>query len=333
VSVRLRSWLPQLAAGVLALAVIAVVVVIALTGSSQPSVAGSLPPGQAVAATWTLSPSSHLFGDTVHMRVEATVDRRRLDPRFLQLDAPLKPYERVGPRRRLERDVGHYAQVLYRIDLRCIQQSCRTQQLGGLRRITLEPAHLVYRGPAPRGGFQPIEHTWPGIVSYSRLDPNDIAARARGVTPFGQNPNRASKQPLPPWRFASGLLPVSYSVRPNRAFWVAVAFALFLVAAAGVLLRPYLPTPSFFRRSREPGPLELALATVERARASGRQERERQALELLGTELVASGELKLAESARELAWSQPDPPEPALTAALALDVRKVIEERSNGHGA
>jgi hypothetical protein len=331
VSGRLKSWLPQIAAGALAVALIAVVVVVALTDTNQPSGAGSLPSGQAVAATWSLSPSAHLFGDTVHMRVDATVDRRRLDPRYLQLDAPLKPYERVGPRHRTERDVGHYAEIVYRIDLRCIQDPCLAR-VGGLRRITLEPAHLVYRGPAPpRGGFQPIEHAWSGLVSYSRLDPNDIAARARGVTPFGQNPNRAAKQPLPPWRYASELLSVSYSVRPNKAFWYAVVFALILVGAAGALLRPYLPTPAFLRRRREPGPLEIALATVENARTSGRQERERQALELLGAELVRTGELQLAESARALAWSQPDPPEPALTAALALDVRKVIEERSNGH--
>ena len=330
-SVRLKGWLPQMAAGALIVALIAVVLVIALTGSNQPSGAGSLPPGQAVAASWSLTPTSHLFGDTVHMRVEATVDRRRLDPRFLQLDAPLKPYERVGSRRRTQRDVGPYAEVVYSIDLRCIQQSC-VSPIAGLRHITLEPARLVYRGLTTRG-FQPIEHAWTGIVSYSRLDQKDIIAGGSGVTPFGQNPNRAAKQPLPPWRFASDLSAVTYSVRPNKAFWYAVLFALILVAASGVLLRPYLPRPAFLRRRREPGPLEVALATVESARASGRQERERQALELLGAELARSGELNLADSARALAWSQPDPPAPALTAALALDVRKVIEERSNGHGA
>jgi len=327
---RLRDWLPQIAAGGLAAAVIAVVLVIALTGSNQPSGAGSVPTGQAVAAIWTLSPASSLFGDTVHMRVEATVDRRKLDPRFLQLDAPLKPYELISPRRRSQRDIGHYTEVVYSLDLRCIKQAC-VSPVGGSRHVTLDPAHLVYRGRAPRD-FQPIEHTWPGIVSYSRLDQKDILAGGSGVTPFGQNPNRAARQPLPPWRYASNLAPVSYSLRPNRAFWYAIVFALILVAASAALLRPYLPRLDFLRR-REPGPLEIALATVERARASGRQERERQALELLGTELVRTGELQLAESARALAWSQPDPPEPALTAALALDVRKVIEERSNGHGA
>ena len=328
---RVRSWLPRIAAGALLAAVIAVLVVIGVTGSNQPSGSGSLPPGDAVAATWTLTPTSHLFGDTVHMRVQATVDRHRLDPRYLQLDAPLKPYERVGPRHRTQKNVGGYTEVVYSLDLRCIKQAC-VSPVGGSRHITLDPAHLVYRGRTP-GGFQPIEHAWSGLVSYSRLDQKDILAGGSGVTPFGQNPNRAARQPLPPWRAASDLLSVSYSVSPSKAFWYAVVFALLLVTAAAVLLRPYLPRPTFLRRRREPGPLEIALATVERARASGRQERERQALELLGRELASTGELQLAQSARALAWSQPDPPEPALTAALALDVRKVIEERSNGHGA
>lgn len=328
---RLRGWLPQIAAGVLVAAVIAVVLVIALTGSNQPSGRGSVPSGQAVAAIWTLSPASSLFGDTVHMRVEATVDRRRLDPRFLQLDAPLKPYELIRPRRRTQRSIGDYTEVVYSLDLRCIKQAC-VSPVGGSRHITLDPARLVYRGPSPRD-FQPIEHTWQGIVSYSRLDQKDILAGGSGVTPFGQNPNRAARQPLPPWRADTDLTPVSYSVSPSKAFWYAIVFVLLLVTAAGVLLRPYLPRPAFLRRRREPGPLEIALATVESARASGRQERERQALELLGRELATSGEVQLAQSARALAWSQPDPPEPALTAALTLDVRKVIEERSNGHGA
>jgi hypothetical protein len=330
-TMRAKSWLPRVAAGALVAAVIAVLVVIGVTGSSQPSGSGSVPPGKAVAATWSLTPTSHLFGDTVRMRVDATVDRRRLDPRYLQLDAALKPYERVGARHRTQRNIGRYTEIVYAIDLRCVKQDCVSGS-GGPRNIKLDPAHLVYRGPGGHG-FQPIEHTWPRLISYSRLDPADIAARARGVTPFGQNPTRAAQQPLPPWRFASDLSPVSYSVRPNQAFWYAVVFALILVSAAAVLLRPYLPRPAFLRRRREPGPLEIALATVESARTSGRQDRERQALELLGAELVRSGELHLAESARALAWSQPDPPEPALTAALALDVRKVIEERSNGHSA
>ena len=68
---RVKSWLPRVAAGALLAAVIAVLVVIGVTGSSQPSGSGSVPSGQAVAATWSLTPTSHLFGDTVHMRARS----------------------------------------------------------------------------------------------------------------------------------------------------------------------------------------------------------------------------------------------------------------------
>ena len=330
---RFDRWLPAAAAGALVAAIVAVVLVIILSGNDQPSASGSLPRGQALSATWSLFPSSHLFGDTVHMRVEVTVDRRRLDPRRLQLEARLKPYEQVGPSRRTYENLGRYTHVVYRMNLRCIQSNC-VASVGSLRRIRLEPARLVYRGAVSGGGAPSLTHVWPVIISYSRLDPADLAARARGVTPFGQDPNKISKQPLPPWRVDSDLAPVSYSVHPDSAFWVAITGVLLLVGAAGLLLRPYLPVPTFLRRHRrEPGPLERALAAVESARASGRQERERKALELLGTELVRSGDVQLAESARALAWSRPAPPEPALTTALALDVRKLIEQRSNGQGA
>lgn len=325
-------WLPVAAAGTLVAAIVAVLLVVTLSGHEQPSTAGSLPPGQALSATWSLFPRTHLFGDTVHVRVDATVDRRRVDPNLLRLETHFKPYKRIGPLSRTRRDVGHYTQVVYRMDLRCVDPACAAG-VGAIRRIHVEAARLVYRGKSQRGPVAPIAHEWPVMLAFSRLDPADLAARARGVTPFGQNPNKVAKQPLPPWRVDSELAPVSYSLRPNSVFWVAIVGALLLVGAAGLLLRPYLPELTFLRRRREPGPLEQALAVVESACASGLEERERKALELLGSELARGGETKLAESARALAWSQPDPPEPALTTALAVDVRELIERRSNGHGA
>ena len=165
----LDRWLPRAAAGTLVATVVAVVLVITLSGHDQPSAAGSLSRGQAFSATWSLFPTSHLFGDTVHMRVEATVDRRRLDPRLLRLEAPLKPYERIGPRRRTQRDIGRYTHVVYGIDLRCVSSDC-VASIGAIRRLHLEPARLVYRGRPPPGGVKPITYTWPVILAFSRLE-------------------------------------------------------------------------------------------------------------------------------------------------------------------
>jgi hypothetical protein len=326
--------LPLIAAAVLLAAVLAVVLVVALSSQSQPSTAGSLPGKQALSASWALAPSSVLFGDTVHVRVEATIDRRRLDPDRLRLETNFKPYEPITPRRVTRKDVSHYTRLVYRVDLHCVISDC-APDAGALQRLTLQPAKLVYRGRARGGGRAPsLTLDWPVVVVFSRLDVIDLERRARGITRFTRGARQINVQPLPPWQVDSQLLPASFAVRPGPAFWVAVVAALMLIGAATVLLRPYLPAPSFLRRRRaEPEPLERALAAVESARVSGREERERKALELLGAELARSGEIRLAESARSLAWSQPDAPEPALTAALTVDVRRLIEERSNGHAA
>jgi hypothetical protein len=321
--------LPVVAAIALVGAAVAVVLVVALTSRSQPSTKGSLPGNQALSASWLLSPTSVLFGDTVHVRVDATVDRNRLDPDRLQLDANFKPYELAEPRTVTRRDVSHYTHLTYSMTLRCVITEC-APDAGSLQRFSFLPGKLAYRG-RPKGGkaAPSLPLDWPAIVVLSRIDPIDLQRRARGI---GRGNRQINVQPLPPWRVDSQLLPVSYGVRPNTAFWVSVVGALLLIGAATFLLRSYLPVPAFLRRERrEPLPLERAIAAVESARASGEEKRERKALELLGTELLRSGEFQLAESARALAWSQPHPPEPALTTALTVDVRRVIEKRSNGH--
>jgi hypothetical protein len=331
---RLRLAPSLIAAGLLLAAVIAVVLVVTLTSHGQPSTAGSLPGKQALSASWSLVPSSVLFGDTVHVRVEATIDRHRLDPEGLSLETNFKPYEPAAPRRVTRKDVSHYTHLVYSVDLSCVISDC-APDAGALQRLTLEPAKLVYRGRVRGGGRAPsLTLDWPVVVVFSRLDVIDLERRARGITRSGRSTRQINVQPLPPWHVDSQVLPASYAVRPGTAFWVAVAAALMLIGGATVLLRPYLPAPAFLRRrAAEPEPLERALAAVESARASGAEERERKALELLGAELARSGEIKLAESARSLAWSQPHAPEPALTAALTVDVRRLIEERSNGHVA
>ena len=84
--------LAALAAGFVAVAV--VVAVVGRGGSAPP--ARSLGHGQLVSASATLSPQSLLFGQPIHVRVEAVVDRRQLDPRRVRLDAHWTPFQPVA---------------------------------------------------------------------------------------------------------------------------------------------------------------------------------------------------------------------------------------------
>jgi hypothetical protein len=62
------------------------VVVVAMLGSrGHSSTARSLPRGQVLAAEAKIEPQSLLFGDPVHIRIDAVVDRRQLDPNHIHL--------------------------------------------------------------------------------------------------------------------------------------------------------------------------------------------------------------------------------------------------------
>jgi hypothetical protein len=311
--------LPFVAAAGLAAAALGVILVIALGRGGSASTTLALQPGHLLAANASLTPAYHLFGDTVHARVDIVLDRERLDPTRVRVDTDFAPYRPVRSIERLREDVGPMTRLRYLIDLRCVTLPCLPQQ-GGVRRVQFPPVRVAYSGTGRGGRVVPqVVLAWPAVTDVSRLDPVDLEQRDPRLPP--------------PWKVdATRLAAPSYGLRPGRAFWMLAAAAAVLVAASALLLRPYLPRPALLygRRSPRLGPLEQALAVVEAARTRGAAE-ERKALELLAEELRRSGEAELAWAASSIAWA-PETPDGEPAAALAVDVRRVIDERSNGDG-
>jgi hypothetical protein len=322
------SRLRWIALGGLVAALGVVVTAAVLSGGSDPSAPRSIADGRPLAATATIFPQSHLFGDRIHVRIDAVVDRRRLDPDRLVLETGWNPYQPAVPPVRTRKDVGHFTRLHWGYELYCVVLDC-VPQAGSIRRTSFEPTTLRYRGKALRGADpSPVIISWPAISAVSRLDPIDLERRAIIRRTRAREQLRATLEV--PWRRNSAsLVGATYRVSPATIFWVGIAGALILVAASGLLLRPYLP--DLRRRRAGPLPLERALAAVEQTRAAGDLAAERKALELLAAELRRSGEGDLAWTASELAWSEPVP-EPELIGALTVDVRGTIEERRNGHG-
>ncbi|MFL5966403.1 MAG: hypothetical protein ACJ747_07620 [Gaiellaceae bacterium] len=314
--------------GLLAAAAIAVVVVVAAGRGGHASTARSLARGQLLGASATISPQSLLFGEPIHVRIDAVVDRRQVDPNRVRLDAKWTPYQPVTPGVRTVRNVGPYARLHWAIDLHCVVVDC-VPQAGSIARQAFETATIDYPGKARNGRtVDAIRITWPQVSAVSRLDPLDIERRAvvQRIGPGGQ-----LRAALPPWRVSStNLAAVTYRLAPDTVFWLATAFALVLVVAAGVILAPYLPVVNVHRR-RPPSRLERALEAVERARGGATVD-ERKALELLAAELRRSGSGGLAWTATELAWS-PSEPAAERTAELTHRVRSELAERTNGHRA
>lgn len=324
-----RARLPWAVAAVLGLAALAVIAAAVLSRHESPSTARSLSRGQLLAASASVTPQSHLFGAPIRVRVDAVVDHRRLDPGRVRLLATWSPYEPAGPSSRTRADVGPYTRIHWELQLHCVVTDCAPRP-GSLIRSQFEAASIHYAA-TPKDSEAPsdVVIAWPAVTAVSRLDPVDLERRAV-VRRTGARGQLAAGRP--PWRTSSAsLAAVTYRLSPGLVFWTALAGALLLVAASGLLLRPFLPTSEWLRRRLGPGPtaLERALAAVEQARQGDLVE-QRKALELLAVELRRTGQGELAWTATELAWSQPIP-EPELTGALTVNVRQAIEERSNGH--
>ncbi len=314
----------------------ALVLVVAVGGAvalfvprDHASTAGALDKGQILAASASVVPQSHLFGAPVHVRIDAVLDRRQLDPRRVQLESNWIPYQETSPMTRTRVDVGSFTRLRWETDLRCIVVDC-VPNPGSAMRAALKPSTIRYLGRAQNGTTPaPVKIKWPQLSGFSRLDPIDLE---RGAIVSSRGQNLQINAILPPWRVTSiPIGAVSYRISPTTLFWTALAAALALVGAAAALLRPWLP--SLGLRSRQPPRtrLEYALDVVDRARG-GQAVEERKALELLAGELRRGGWGKQAWAASELAWSLPDP-EPSRTRALTAVIRRDLERRTNGHRA
>ncbi len=312
--------------GVLALAAAGIIAALVLGTSDKPETARSLDRGQLLAASATLGPASHLFAGPIHVRVDAVVDRTRIDPDRVYLESQWSPYEVVGGFARTRKDVGTVSRLTWNGEIHCVAVDC-TPEPGSAVLRQLKPSYVRYRrGAGDRVVPSAVKITWPALNGFSRLDPSHLQ-RTAIVSKVGRV-NRLSVV-LPPWRLDS--LPIgsdSYRITPTKLFWLALLFAAALVVAAFLLVRPWLPDLQLGRDAAPLSRLERALLTVEQGRSE--PEERRKALELLAEELRSSGRRGLAGEAKELAWAQHGP-EGDRTSALTAEVRRELERRSNGH--
>jgi hypothetical protein len=296
-----------IAAAVGALA-LAAVLVPALTGGSHRVEL----PQQAVSGQTALSRSATLFADPLRASVRLLVDRSRVDPARIGFTTSFAPYVRVGLAHVARHDTGPVTQLVYSTELICLTNTCLSQTPGDAVRMQFPPVEVFYTPKS--GGRQTLKLGWPALEVGSRTSPVDV----NGADPFV----------APSWRATTAPAAVTYAVSPHllRTLLLVAAGLLFGLAAFALLRFVQIGKLRF----RILTPLERAVVLVERSHEGSPEKRK--ALELLSRELARSGEPELALVARELAWAEPAPL-PTVTQPLTLDVRRVIEQRSNGHTA
>jgi hypothetical protein len=298
--------------------VLAALLLAPLAGCSGDGDQAAPPPGKDFAASRSLTPTAHLFGEFVHARVDVIVDREKLDPDRVRATLNFLPYRIQNGVERSREDFSHFTRLRWEATLRCITIACvpsRIQSVlgeqegrGERRTYRFKPARVSYEDPKTGKVSRLRQVFWPPLDAISRLSPDEQ-----------QIPSYASLGPG--GEFGATLAPVDEPSFRAPAWLLGGA----LLAAALALLA--LPTTLIVRevRRRRPAPqaeaqlspLELALQRVERVRDHGDAGEQREALEALAFELDGDGR---AARVRALAW-QPDAPAAADTTALVTELR------------
>ena len=274
-------------------------------------------PPAPLGAQGTIAPRIAVFGDTIRAQVDVTLDRRRVDPDSVRVQARFKAWRRVGRGELVRTDAGAitYLRALY--VLRCLKVAC----VPGRDTIVFDfdPARVEFEERVGGKSTQAfVEVPWPRVIIHSRIAPGDLTATL--------SPYRAELATVPP---------PSYRASPGRLIALLVAGAL-LLAVAGLVLayfgwprRAPAPEPEPEpERGADPAlsPLEQALELLENAASANGAADQRRSLELVAEVLADRGaDDGLARTARELAWS-PTPPPVTATKELAVRVRAALEE-------
>ena len=294
-----RVFVGVAVAGLTALAV-ALLVWDRVQGSESSSVEGP-----AVQARTDLSPRSVFFGDTVSALVEVTLDRSRVDPESVRVEAVFAPWKPVGAVERVRRDQGTTTTLRFSYVLRCLGNRClaadedlvildKAVQTFGQARVT----YTATKG-ATESGSGSVRAPWPRLLVGARFSARD--AQAVGSSSGGWRADLDS-MPAVTYRMSPGLL---------SALLLAGGAAL---ASAGVFayrFRPRRTTAPTLPEAAplQPGltPLEQALALLELSQRVDGAADQRRALELVAAALAERGSPKLALASRTLAWSRPVP--------------------------
>ncbi|MFL5944442.1 MAG: hypothetical protein ACJ74C_03245 [Gaiellaceae bacterium] len=295
-----------LIAAAVAAGALAVVLVLALRGGGG----GVASPASPVTAATQLSRSGTLFADPLRASVQVIVDRTRVDPDLIGFTADFRPFVRVHAPQVTRHDMRRLTRLVYSADLICLTNTCLSKDRPETITVQFPPARVFYT--SEHGGRKVLRLPW----TLMPIGPRTAESDLRGADPFLQ----------PSWRASTDPLAVSFGTSPHTLRTILFVVSGLLLAFGLFALVRFVVTGKL--RFRILSPLERALVLVERAPAETPEKRK--ALELLSHELSRSGEAELAVAAKELAWAEPTPL-PKLTQPLALDVRRVIEQRSNGH--
>jgi hypothetical protein len=242
-----------------------------------------------VEAAVELTPRAVPFGDPVEARATIAVDTRAVDPEAVVVRVQPGPLTKLGEHRRWSRS-EELAVLHVTVRLACRSEACVPYR--GARRVQLPPLRIANRN---------VE--WPAVDVLPRVPAAAVAAAE------------------PPFLADVALPEPGFRVDPDATSMLLVALAVLLSAAAAALLALEARHVLAARPRRTGTPLERAIARV-RASLGGEPGERRRAVGALAR-ILAPADPRLARSAAELAWGEPQP-ETVDVQALAERVERQV---------
>ena len=177
----------------------------------------------------TISPTVHLFGDSITAKIAIVADTKLVDPARLEVSTDFAPYVLTNSPTILRLRMGRFAQVTWTWTLHCLTLPCvpRVPPSDKFHVFRFHPARITYLQINRKPAYA-ISASWPPVEVLSQVSP--------GVAAFLQKTSRLN------WRL--GMTPVAaptYRLSPGLLFWLAIGIAGVLgLAALGLAWRWYL---------------------------------------------------------------------------------------------
>jgi len=260
-----------------------------------------------------ITPTVHLFGDTIHAKLSVVADTRWVDPARLRVRAGFAPYLLVAAPTVLRLRVGRFEQTTWTWTLRCLTVKCvpvapPSEKFHVFRFPSAHVDYLRANGTREYG----IAASWPAVEVLSQMSP--------GVASALVNAKKYNWQ----YRLSPVAAP-TFRVRPMLLFWIAVGLAGFFGLVALFLAGRWYRVlrPRHVSETTAPGTtLERALELLAWAHEHGDETLQRKAFERVGDELgLVPAVDELSQAAKELAWS-PRLPEDDEVEAFAEQARE-----------
>jgi hypothetical protein len=276
-------------------------------------------PPSAIQARGALLPGVVLFGDTMTARLDVVLDRSKVDPGSVRVQASFAPWQAVAPPKQVRRDGSAASTYIGKTYvLRCVEADCTSQNDTFVEVFDRARVSYVTRD----GTHKVMQVRWPQLIVDSR---------------YAQKTLSAAGDTAAPWKAALFSLPsLTYSISPALLYALLLVGGLVLLGAAGGLV--YLarrrttvraaPAPPPPPPAPLLPPLERALLLLELSERLDGAGDQRRALERVAEELARRGETELARAARALAWSEA-PPGTEQTIEFAASARSKVTETTD----